>query len=92
MTRDEELAGQATRVQQRPGGLVTDYFGCGPTVLERYGEIDLGPNMRGGSRLALVRCVHGNEWPEGGTAADGTCSRCLAGLDAWPDNGDPAAE
>lgn len=26
MTRDEELTAQATRVQHRPGGLITDYF------------------------------------------------------------------
>lgn len=92
MTRHEELAAQATRVQVRPGGLVTDYLGCGPTVRERYGDVDLGPDVQGSARLALVRCVHGNEWPEGGAADEGTCSRCLAGLDAWPDDDNPAAE
>lgn len=78
MTRDEELAKQATRVQHRPGGLIVDYWGCGPFVRERQGEEPL----IGDRRLALVRCVHGKEWPEsdcfeghGGSA----CAECCCG-------------
>jgi hypothetical protein len=69
--RDIELRAQATRVQQC--GPITDYFGCGPLLPERY-RFDAEPTRR----LALCRCVHGREWVEGGmcgTEGD-ICKKC----------------
>ena len=70
--RHAELAARATRVQTM--GPITDYFGCGPRVVDVYGQ---DPDTDPEARLALCRCKHGKEWPEGGGGPDvcGECSR-----------------
>lgn len=64
----------ATRVQVR--GPITDYFGCGPRMAERFP----GSWGTGSGRLALCRCVHGKEWPEGDYLeghGGGACKECV---------------
>jgi hypothetical protein len=66
--RHEELAAMATRVQQC--GPITDYFWCGPRT---WAWTDSG---RRSGRLALCRCIHGKEWPEGGSG-EAVCQECV---------------
>lgn len=73
MTRDEELTAQATRVQQR--GPITDYFGCGP--------LPPGDRVSGRGRLALCRCVHGREWPEGDWSEEKGGKACRECVIEW---------
>lgn len=83
--RDDELAATATRTQQR--GPVTDYFGCGPRVhVLPVGDgwtARVDADMAGAqpARLALCRCVHGKEWPEGDnyeSHGGKACAECSA--------------
>lgn len=58
------------RTQTR--GPITDYFGEGTEV---QGEVPDGAGgfKPGTYRLALCKCVHGKEWPEGGEG----CQECI---------------